>query len=815
MRGAAVTADAGTETPGVSGGSGAESPSPSSSSSPFSTEYRQTLRVDEDTVLETGRFARQSDAAVMASRGGTSVLVTVCVDPEPEMDEGSGGAAASADEADNGFVPLQVHYQERMSAGGRTSSGYNKRDGRPSTEEILTARLIDRPLRPTIPKGWRRETQVLVWVLSYDGENAPDALAVTAAGAALARSSVPVEAAVGAARVGMRQIEGGEPEFILNPSEEEAAQSELDLVVAGTSRGILMIEGYCNFLREETLLAAIEFGAIAIKGSCDAVDTWAHEAREGAVSSSTSASVAESSSSSSSSAAAAATGTTFDEVKTAFGASTRAALEVHSKSERESALREVKDRVIEHLISSDVENAKGRANALMKRLTSATMRSMVVEDGLRSDGRGVSDVRPIECNASVLPRTHGSALFTRGETQSLAVVTLGCDKSAQKRDGLRSVAAASSSSEGGIGTAGENLGAIQRFYLQYFFPPSSVGETGRVGAPSRREIGHGSLAERALVPTLPSEDEFPYTVRVESTILESNGSSSMASVCAGCLAMQDAGVPILRPVAGVAMGLILEKDDGVHTTDDDETQSGHKFVVLTDILGSEDALGDMDFKVAGDEESVTAFQMDIKVEGITVEIMREALARAKEGRQHILQTMRACSPPPRNEMSPYAPRIHRMTVEESDVGTIVGKGGSTIKALCLETGTDVRVTSTGEVNIVGPSQAQVDAAIARIEALTTKPEVNAVYTGCSVQKIMAFGCFVQFLPGVDGLLHISEWDHARTPTMEAACKVGDVVDVKLIEMKNGKYSLSRRALLPAPETEEELVLDDSIDDLIL
>ena len=729
------------------------------SPSPFSAPA-ETLALDERTVIETGRVARQSDAAVMMTRGGTTVLVTVC---------------SEQDEMDADFVPLQVHYQERLSAGGMTSGGYNKRDGKPSSDEVLTARLIDRPLRPTFPKGWRRDTQVLVWVLSYDGEVAPDTLAVTAAGAAVAISEVPVRNAVSAVRVGMLAAgDGAPPGFVLDPTEEQMQRSELDLVVAGTAHGILMIEGYCSFVPEETLLAAIEFGAAALTENCRRIDAWALARRPGGAGGAGAEAPADAAPDAA-------------EVDGRFAGRTREALQIRGKADRAAALARVKSEIAEYYESVDEADARRRTEAAVKRITSAEMRSLAVDDGVRSDGRGLSDVRAIECNASVLPRTHGSALFTRGETQSLAVVTLGCDKSALRNDTLRS------RSLDEAGDAGEP--AMKRFYLQYFFPPSSVGETGRMGAASRREIGHGMLAERALAPALPGEDDFPYTVRVESNITESNGSSSMASVCAGCLAMRDAGVPLTRSVAGVAMGLILEKEDGAGAG----PGAISKFAVLTDILGSEDFLGDMDFKVAGDEDSVTAFQMDIKVEGITVEIMAEALARAKDGRRHILGRMGECSPPPRNELSEYAPRILRMQVAETDVGLVIGKGGSTVRSLMLETGSDVQVSSTGEVSIRGPTQDAVERARDKILRLCEKPEVLSVYRNVPIKKILDFGCFVEFLPGTEGLVHISNWDHERVASMQAVCQAGDLIDVKLMAINRGKFELSRKDTISRDE----------------
>ena len=668
---------------------------------------------------------------------------------------------------------------------------------------MLTARLIDRPIRPTFPKSWRKDTQILVWVLSYDGVVAPDTLAVTATGAAVAISKVPVRNSVSAVRVGMMKVAedesaGVEPmRFVLNPTEEQMQHSELDLVVAGTAQGILMIEGYCAFVPEDTLLAAIKFGAAALTESCRKIDGWAHDYRQ----SNHDGVDADTERRSATSEAGGSDATALDDT---FSQKMRGALQIHAKADRAAALKEVKREIVDYYASMhaslDAAQARKLAEAEVKRIMSSQMRSMAVDDGVRSDGRGLSDVRAIECGASVLPRTHGSALFTRGETQSLAVVTLGCDKSALRSDTLRSRGSST------LDDASDGEPLMKRFYLQYFFPPSSVGETGRVGAASRREIGHGMLAERALAPALPDEHTFPYTVRVESNITESNGSSSMASVCAGCLAMQDAGVPLTRSVAGVAMGLILEKDNG--DGDDGGATSISDFAILTDILGSEDFLGDMDFKVAGDEDSVTAFQMDIKVEGITVDIMGEALARAKEGRRHILERMRECSPPPRNELSPYAPRILRMQVPETDVGLVIGKGGSTIRSLMLETGSDVQITANGEVNIRGPTQDAVERAREKILKLCEKPVLLTVYKNVEIKKILDFGCFVEFLPGIEGLVHISNWDHERTASMQSVCEAGDLVDVKLMNINKGKYDLSRKDILPPPPPSPAVASED-------
>eukprot|EP00854_Cymbomonas_tetramitiformis_P004692 gene4692-5744_t len=500
---------------------------------------------------------------------------------------------------DGSFTPLTIVYQERLSAVGKTSSGYLKRDGRPKEFEVLTSRLIDRPIRPMIKSGWAHDTQVLSWVLSYDEVRGPEPLAITAAGAALAVSAIPLVKPVAGVRVGWLKDEAGP---MVNPTRKQMEDSKLDLIIAGTEDGILMIEGYGDFLSDEEMLLAVDKG---------------HEG------------------------------------ESMVTADVCGGLVIHSADETVEDERVSLDDDSDALADVDAQGGFSEAaiSSAFKRAASKTLRRLVVEDGIRSDGRGVGDVRPISSSAGLLPRVHGSSLFTRGETQSISTCTLGGSRAAMNQEDLR----------------GDNQ---KRFYLQYFFPPSSVGETGRMGGAGRREIGHGQLAERALVPIIPDESEFPYVIRVESTITESNGSSSMASVCAGCIALMDAGVPIKRPVAGVAMGLILEEAGGEV-----------KDVVLTDILGSEDALGDMDFKVAGDAEGITAFQMDIKVEGITLKTMRKALAAAGEGRRHILQEMAKCDPEPRTGLGLYSPRIEKLSVNAKYVRELIGAGGKNIKAV--------------------------------------------------------------------------------------------------------------------------------------
>ncbi|KAK3238713.1 Purine nucleoside phosphorylase [Cymbomonas tetramitiformis] len=729
--------------------------------------HKVTISVGDGEIhLETGRIGRQANGAVMATEGDTMIYTTACFDEEVT--------------GDGSFTPLTIVYQERLSAVGKTSSGYLKRDGRPKEFEVLTSRLIDRPIRPMIKSGWAHDTQVLSWVLSYDEVRGPEPLAITAAGAALAVSAIPLVKPVAGVRVGWLKDEAGP---MVNPTRKQMEDSKLDLIIAGTEDGILMIEGYGDFLSDEEMLLAVDKGHEAVAEICSQLAAWAEAVGKPK---------------------------TLDSLQTPPEGIDAAFAEVMSEAEMENMLqirtKQARDEVMKGLKSkvkdelgfihsadetvedervsldddsdalADVDAQGGFSEAAIssafKRAASKTLRRLVVEDGIRSDGRGVGDVRPISSSAGLLPRVHGSSLFTRGETQSISTCTLGGSRAAMNQEDLR----------------GDNQ---KRFYLQYFFPPSSVGETGRMGGAGRREIGHGQLAERALVPIIPDESEFPYVIRVESTITESNGSSSMASVCAGCIALMDAGVPIKRPVAGVAMGLILEEAGGEV-----------KDVVLTDILGSEDALGDMDFKVAGDAEGITAFQMDIKVEGITLKTMRKALAAAGEGRRHILQEMAKCDPEPRTGLGLYSPRIEKLSVNAKYVRELIGAGGKNIKALVESTGvTSIDITNEGEVTIVGPGPRETEAAQAHIEAVTEEPVKGKVYKNCVVKNVVEFGCFVEILPGKDGLVHVSELAHERIEIVSEHVSPGDIMDVQLIEINNrGQLKLSRKTLLSLPGT---------------
>ncbi|MBI5272634.1 MAG: polyribonucleotide nucleotidyltransferase [Chlamydiia bacterium] len=695
--------------------------------------HRETisLKVGKRTLkFETGKIARQTNGAVMLHCDDTVVFSSAC-------------ASATAGEGID-FLPLRVDYQEKYSAAGRTAGGFIKREGRPTEREILTSRLIDRPLRPMFEEGYHNEVQVLAYVFSYDGIVIPDVLAICAASAALVISDIPLVKPIGAVRMGMIGNE-----FIVNPTVEEMKTSRLDLVLAGTEDAILMIEGFCDFLTEEEVLSAIETGQAAISAICKHLAQWREKIGKPkkldtlhqiphAIN---------------------------QAVKASASSLIEAALRISSKQEREKTLAEIQATVLKNLIPQEGATKQLQADVLLsyKNLQSSLMRKMVLEERRRIDGRGLKDVRPIDIEQSILPRTHGSSLFTRGETQTIAVCTLGGESSAQRFEDL-------------------NGDGFARFYLQYFFPPFSVGEVGRMGSPGRREIGHGKLAERALAAILPRQEDFPYVIRIESNITESNGSSSMASVCGGCLALMDAGVPIKRPVAGIAMGLVLE--DNSHA-------------ILSDILGAEDALGDMDFKITGDEQGITAFQMDIKVEGITHGIMKSALAQAKEGRVHILQKMLAACPRSKEEMSSYAPRIETMQVKPSKIGIVIGPGGKQIRAIIEETGAQIDINDSGLISIASASVEAMNRAKQIIHGLTAEAEIGKIYSG-PITSIMPFGYFVEIFPGKEGLCHISEiaYEGRLQDIRDAKFREGDLIEVKVLDVDDrGKIKLSQRAVL--------------------
>lgn len=681
---------------------------------------------DRPITLETGKIARQANGAVWVSQGETIVFATACAAPDAK--------------ADVDFLPLRIDHQEKFSAAGKTLSGYIKREGRPNERETLVCRLIDRPLRPLFPEGYYHDTQILSFVWSYDKVHQPDVMAIVAASAALVLSDIPLTKPVGAVRVGL--IAG---RYVINPTTEEMKTSSLDLTLAGTEDAVLMIEGYADFLTEEQLLEAVETGHAAIKVICRALARWREEVGKPKMT--------------------APLRLLDTEVEEAVSACAeeklRKALRIGQKQEREEHESEVKWEVEAKLCVETGKFAAPEVQRALKKLKSKIMRQMIVQENLRCDGRAIDEIRPITIEQGVLHRTHGSSLFTRGETQALAVATLGGEGMAARYEDLD-----------GDGT--------RRFYLQYFFPPFSVGEVGRVGPPGRREVGHGKLAERALQALIPTREEFPYVIRLESNILESNGSSSMASVCGGCLAMMDAGVPIKRPVAGIAMGLVLE---------------GDKYTILSDILGVEDALGDMDFKVTGDAQGITAFQLDIKVEGITPEIMRAALAQAKRGRIHILERMLEACPTPKATLSAYAPRIDTIQIPPSKIGAVIGPGGKQIRAIIEETGVDIDIDDSGLVSLAGPNHESVLRARQIVHSLTAEIEIGQVYEG-KVKAVVPFGAFVEIIPGKEGLCHISELDLSHIKDIASFVKEGDVLTVKVLDInERGQVRLSRRALL--------------------
>lgn len=687
----------------------------------------------KEIILETGKIARQASGAVVLRVGDTMIFSSACMSPE---------AAEGTD-----FFPLRVDYQEKFSAAGKTLAGFIKREGRPSQKETLVSRLIDRPLRPMFEEGLFNEVQVLAYVWSYDGQNSPEPLAITACSAALAISDIPLIKPVAGVRVGL--VDG---KFIINPTNEEQAKSTLDLMLAGTEDAILMIEGFSDFLTEEQVIEALEKGHAAIQKICHMIDAWAKEVGK-PKNRSTLKHLPQ---------------TTLDAVKAEASALLKDAIKIKEKKAREEALSQVKEKVYGKLLpeGEEKDHSKFDLDRAYKEVSSHVMRQMILTDNIRSDGRDTKTVRPIDIEQTYLPRAHGSSLFTRGETQTMAVCTLGGESMGQRYESL--------DEEG-----------TQRFYLQYFFPPFSVGEVGRMGSAGRREIGHGKLAERALMPSLPSKEAFPYTIRLESNITESNGSSSMASVCGGCLALMDAGVPIKRPVSGIAMGLILE---------------GDQYVVLSDILGVEDALGDMDFKVTGDNDGITAFQMDIKVEGITIEIMKTALYQAKEGRQHILQVMLQACPESKKEMSSYAPRIETIQIKPSKIGAIIGPGGKMIRKITEESGVQVDINDDGLISLASNDEVGMRKAKQMINDIVAEVEIGKTYTG-KITSIQPFGLFVEILPGKEGLCHISEYDFQRIESLNGIVTISESITVKVLDInERGQIKLSRKATLKSAES---------------
>ena len=681
-------------------------------------------------TLETGRLARQANGAVVVRYGDTMVLVTACYAP---------GEREGID-----FLPLTVDYRENTYASGRIPGGFFKREGKPPEKEVLTSRLIDRPIRPLFPAGWHRESQVVAFVISADTDNDSDVLALTGASAALAVSEIPMAATIAAVRVGM--LDG---RIIINPTYDQRRRGRLDLVVAGSRDALVMVEAGAQQLSEAEMIDALDAGHEAIRGIIDEIDKLAEATGKPKLELETKALAPE----------------VVSETESALLGPLADAMRIRDKIENYAAVDRVLDDYLATLPDDDAER-RGDVKAVFKGLKERVLRDEVLERGQRLDGRKFDEIRTITADVGMLPRTHGSAVFTRGETQALVTATLGTADDKQKVELVD----------------GE---MYRRFMLHYNFPPFSVGEVKFLRGPGRREIGHGNLAERSLLPVLPEEEAFPYTVRVVSDILESNGSSSMASVCGGTLAMMDAGVPLAAPVAGVAMGLIVDEATGRHA-------------VLSDIAGAEDHYGDMDFKVAGTEAGITALQMDIKIGGITPAIMREALEQARAGRLHILERMRATLPDPRSNISTFAPRIITIKIPVDKIRDVIGPGGKTIRSIIERTGVRIDVEDDGTVNVASNDDESAQRALSIIEELTATPELNKSYLG-TVQRITDFGAFVEVLPGVDGLLHVSEIAHYRVKDVRDELKEGEQVLVKVINVDpSGKIRLSRKALLDKP-----------------
>ena len=680
--------------------------------------HKEEIEINGKKItLETGKIARQADGAIIATCGETVVIATVV------------GAKKLRDGQD--FFPLSVNYQEKYYAAGKIPGGYFKREARPTESEQLISRLIDRPIRPLFPSSFMNEVQLLPTVLSYDGENQADVLSIIACSAALAISGLPFGGPIAASRVGFK-----DGKYLLNPSPKELEESSLDLVVAGTKDAVLMVESETSGLTEKEMLAAVKFGHENFVPIIEAIEElakkagkpkWEVEIKDHS--------------------------TVKTKIAKAFEADLRKAFKEIDKKKRSTAISEINSKCKE-MFAEDENISENEVMAQLKSLEKDIVRTAILKDKKRIDGRGLADVRQIKCEVGVLPRTHGSALFTRGETQALVVTTLGTSDDEQRV---------------------ESLSGMQRnrFMLHYNFPPFSVGECGRIGT-GRREVGHGKLAWRAINSSLPKSENFPYTLRVVSEITESNGSSSMATVCGTSLALMDAGVPMKEPVAGIAMGLIKEGED---------------FSVLSDILGDEDHLGDMDFKVAGTKSGITSLQMDIKITGITFEIMEKALDQAKAGREHILEEMNKALKTSRTEFSKHTPKMETVTVDKKDIATVIGKGGATIREIVEKSGAKVDVKDTGEVTVSAPDEESRKIAIDIIKSLVAKAEVGKIYKG-KVVKIMEFGAFVNFLGKQDGLVHISELATKRVEKVADVVKEGDEVSVKVLGFDRGKVKLS-------------------------
>jgi polyribonucleotide nucleotidyltransferase len=681
--------------------------------------------------FETGKLAKQAGGSVIVRFGDSVVLVTAC-------------RAGSAREGID-FLPLTVDYREYTYASGRIPGGFFKREGKPAEKEVLTSRVIDRPIRPLFPSGWRYETQIIALVLSADSENDTDVLAITGASAALALSEIPFEKTIAGVRIGL--VDG---QYVVNPTFEQRKQSKLDLVVAGSKDGLVMVEAGAKEVSEEQVVEALNTAHAAIRQIVDAIDALATDAGKAKLK------------------------VTKKEIGHAFYREVEEkvlvplteAMRIRGKLENYDRVDQVLDDLVADIPDGEVER-KVEAKQIFKDLKERVLRDEVLERGVRLDGRAFDEVRPIWIETSVLPRTHGSAVFTRGETQALVTCTLGTAEDAQKIESFE----------------GETW---KSFMLHYNFPPFSVGEVAFLRGPGRREVGHGALAERALTPLIPGEEKFPYTVRVVSDILESNGSSSMASVCGGSLAMMDAGVPLGAPVAGIAMGLVMDEKSG-------------KYAVLSDIAGAEDHYGDMDFKVAGTAAGITALQMDIKVTGITTEVMRKALEQARRGRMHILGKMAEALSAPRQSISSFAPRIVTIRIPVDKIRDVIGPGGKMIRSIIERTGVKIDVEDDGRVNVASADETSAQKAISIIQELTATPELNKTYLG-KIQRITDFGAFVEIMPGTDGLLHVSEIANHRVKDVRDELKEGEQVLVKVINIDpTGKIRLSRKALLQQEE----------------
>ena len=694
--------------------------------------HKREITVGQNVLsIETGKLAKQANGSVVVRYGDTVVLVTACY--------------ASTERQGIDFLPLTVDYREYTAASGRIPGGFFKREGKPSEKEVLTSRCIDRPLRPLFPSGWRHETQIIALVLSADTDNDSDVLAITGASAALALSEIPFEKTIAAVRVALI----GE-EFVINPTFSQRRDARLDIVVAGSRDGLVMVEAGAKIVTEDQVVNALEAGHAAIKQIVDMIDKMAQETGKKKIEAPKKEISRD----------------FYREVEEKVLLPLSEAMQVRDKIESYAAVDQILGELVASVPEQEVQR-RSEAKAIFKELKEKVLRDAILDRGVRLDGRAFDQIRPIWIEVGLLPRTHGSAVFTRGETQALVTVTLGTADDQQKVEMV----------------TGE---VYKRFMLHYNFPPFSVGEVAFLRGPGRREVGHGALAERALAPMLPLEEKFPYTVRVVSEILESNGSSSMATVCGGSMALMDAGVPLLAPVAGVAMGLVMNEATG-------------KYAVLSDIAGAEDHYGDMDFKVTGTAEGITALQMDIKVTGVTSAIMREALEQARRGRLHILDKMQETLNASRTNISTYAPRIVTIQIPVDKIRDVIGPGGKVIRGIIERTGVKIDVEDDGRVNVASADEESAQRAIAIIQELTATPELNKSYLG-TVQRITDFGAFVEIMPGVDGLLHVSEIAKHRVQDVRNELKEGEQLMVKVINIDpSGKVRLSRKALLEGPD----------------